>query len=599
MTLHGKLASRVPPSSPHPSATYFHASPIFRLPVETLSRIFEFGTYRFGDDNIDDAMSNLDSNLLNFPIRVAAVSRRFRTIAHSTPSLWTTLNFYFPRPPRYGSKSDAQPDEFVHDYARDRLCLTRSRACALDVILCYRDPLWTFTEERHYFRREHMEHILSLLEPHAWRIRRFTLICDTFAPIHASLEFFSRKGDIMRKLSILELYRCNEYVAEYPRFYPLRYAKPLALPLDRAPLKRIILAGVHVDWNHHCKSEALRYLETLDISYLSQDTRPSLEAFIDTLRASPYLRTLSVIGSGPLVLRPNTNNIATYESQSGFEGNILAGRLECILPQNLPPLSFHHLSVLKLGFYHINDAILVLSLVFNWTSSGDHPPITDLTLKDLSQPSETNFKPGSTLLTFLTGLCDSSIPDRTAQKEEAGSIKESNTPERGIGAPFTATLRHLTLECIMATEKAFTGLLNISPTLETLTLDGVSSSILSALCPSSLLSAASFDSAITSDKPDSILSFPCPRLKILTLRFLNFPTERITGYTALAKSRAAAGIPLERLVVHHRDIACGLREADVEAARKYVTDDIEISGSEEQLLDEYEEEDPFELGGRS
>lgn len=599
MVLHGILLPSTAPSPVNSSARYYQIPPIFRLPVETFSRIFEFGTYRFGDEDVDNVMSNLDFDLLNFPIRVAAVSKRFRAIAHSTPSLWTTLYFNFPRPASYDPKNPAQLDNYLHDhdYSRDRLWLTRSRACALDVILCYRDPTWNFTEERHYFRREHMERILSLLEPHAWRIRRFTLICDTFAPIHASLEFFSRKGDTMRKLNILELYRCNEYVAEYPRFYPPRYAKPVALPLNHVPLRRIILAGVHIDWDHYCKSEALRHLDTLDISYHSQDTRPSLDAFIQTLRASPDLRMLSVIGSGPLVLQSNPN-IGINDSQPTGEGVIISDDLYCVLPKSPLPFSFRHLSILKLGFYQINDAILILSLVFNMSFSVTHPPLTDLTLKDLSQPSETNPIPGSTLLTFLTTLCDRRhILDHAVWESElAHSIKRSNAPLREVSPPFFTTLRHLTLEYIKATEKAFTGLLNISPALETLTLDGVSSCILLALCPLSIPSAARSGET---DRPDVLSPLPCSSLKTLSLRFLSIPKERITSYTALAQSRAAAGVPLGRLVVDRQDVTLGLREKDVMAAKEYVTEDVEILGSEDEPFDGVEEEDPYAPGGKT
>lgn len=590
MVLHDILLPSVASSSMISSAQYYQIPPIFRLPVETFSRIFEFGTYNFGDEDVDNVMSNLDFDLLNFPIRVAAVSKRFRAIAHSTPSLWTTLYFNFPRPASYDPKSPAQLEHDDHDYSRDCLWLTRSRACALDVILCYRDPAWNFAEEHHYFRREHMERILSLLESHAWRIRRFTLICDTFAPIHASLEFFSRQGDTMRKLNILELYRCNEYVAEYPRFYPPRYAKPVALPLNHAPLRRIILAGVHIDWDHYCKSEALRHLNTLDISYHSQDTRPSLDAFIRTLRASPDLKSLSVIGSGPLVLQSNPTYGITH-SESASEGIVISDNPQCVLSKSPLPLSFRHLSVLKVGFYQINDAILILSLIFNMSFSGT---LTDLTLKDLSQPSETNPVPGSTLLTFLTSLCDRRhILDRTVWESELPQ-RRSGAPSREISSPFLTTLRHLTLECIKATEKAFTGLLNISPTLETLALDGVSSCILLALCPLTMPHTARSNET---NRPDCYSPLPCSSLKTLSLRFLDLPKERIISYTALAKSRAAAGVPLGRLVVDRRDLTLGFGEKDVMAAKEYVIEDVEIIGSEDEPCDGAEEEDPYAPGG--
>ncbi|GJJ13042.1 hypothetical protein Clacol_007291 [Clathrus columnatus] len=589
MTLHGKLAL---PTSSNLSGRHHQAPLIYRLPVEILSRIFEFGTCRVDDGSLDEYF---DMNLVNFPIRIAAVSKKFRTIAHSTPSLWTTLHFYSPRPSWYDPKSDAQPGGCVYDYTRDRLWLTRSRACPLDLMLYYRDVKWTFTEERHYFRPEHMEYILSLLEPHAWRIRRFTLVCDTFAPIHASLEFFSRKGETMSKLNILELYRCNEYVAEYPRFYPSHYAKPLVLPLDKSPLKRMILGGVHIDWDCWCKSEALRHLDTLDISYHSPDARPSLDAFVETLRASPNLKTLSVIGSGPVGLRQNTT-IGIHESQPQIEAVVIASdhmKFKCFLPKNLPSLPFRHLSVLKLGFYHINDAILIISLVFS-PALGGHPPITDLTLKDLSRPSEVDTAHGSNLLIFLASLCDFDIPEPdypARNTEDTPSVKGSHYSKREIGFPFTTTLRHLTLESIKATEKAFTGFLNISPCLETLSLDGVSSCILLALCPPHIPSN-------NSDSETSSPSIPCPNLKTVSLRFLDFPTERITSYTALARSRAVAGSPLERLSIYHWDITYGLRQTDAETAKEHVTSSIiEVFGSEDEFYEEEEEEDPFAPGG--
>ncbi|KAF8528416.1 hypothetical protein BU17DRAFT_80757 [Hysterangium stoloniferum] len=187
-----------------------------------------------------------------------------------------------------------------YSYPRDQLWLKRSRACSIDLLLNFRDPWWNFDERCHYFRREHMERILRLIAPHSPRVRRFTLVCDKFAPVHAALLFTCAHGEKMKWLKTVELYRCNEYVDEHPRFYPSERAAPIPLLGGSvAPmLTRVCLAGVHVNWVRSLSP--LRGLKTLELSYHSSDVRPSLIEFTAILRSSPELMSLSIIGSGPI-----------------------------------------------------------------------------------------------------------------------------------------------------------------------------------------------------------------------------------------------------------------------------------------------------------
>ncbi|KIJ56354.1 hypothetical protein M422DRAFT_41075 [Sphaerobolus stellatus SS14] len=389
---------------------------IYRLPTEMLSRIFELGTH--DSDDANDAVE--------FPIQVSAVSKRFRDIACSTPRLWTTITFHSPRPSWYDPNSD---EEYDYSYTRDCFWLERSRACPLDLVMSYRDMSWTFNEEKHYFRQEHMENILSIIAPHAHRIRKFILLCDTFSPLHAALRFLEREGPKMKALETLELYRCNAYVAEYPRFTPSALAKsiPLLGGCAAPKLTRVVLAGVHVDWD--ASKVPLSNLRSLELNYHPRDVRPSLHEFADILRRSPNLHELNIIGSGPV-----STTIASQESP-------------CILlSSSVSPIHLSHIHTFKFGYYQAQDALLLLQLV-------DAPNTVDLTIKDLSRPAEDDVAGGSSILHLIAH------------------------PETKVFSRLTS----LSLENVKAAPESISASLHTVSSLHTLSLEAVSKESLAIL----------------------------------------------------------------------------------------------------------------------
>ncbi|KAF8581893.1 hypothetical protein K439DRAFT_1513061 [Ramaria rubella] len=387
---------------------------IYRLPVEILARIFEIGTHESDDPN----------DPVDFPVQVAAVSRYFRAVACGTSRLWTTLNFHSPRPSWFDENAG---DDYEYTYTRDRIWLERSGVYPLDLVMCFRDMTWSFNEEKHYFRREHMERILFLVAPHARRIRRFTLICDTFAPLHAALLFLAAYGSVMENLETLELYRCNEFSAELPVFHPIALAGPIPLLGGSvAPkLMTVVLSGVHVDWN---RSKApLSNLKTLELAYHSDDVRPSLFDFADILESSPDLLTLSVIDSGP----------SLAEIRDGDCSLLLDG---------VHRIRLRLLETFKMGYNQPISALTLLHLT-------DAPFITDLTIKDTSRPSDDETDGGSLVLMSLASTHAKPFPRLTS----------------------------LSLDTVKTTPQAFAELLRSCDGIQSLKLDHVSNEVLPIL----------------------------------------------------------------------------------------------------------------------
>lgn len=478
---------------------------IYRLPTEMLSRIFELGTHDSDDPN--------DS--IDFPTQVAAVSRRFREIATSTPGLWTTINFFSRRPSWYPHGDE----EYDYTYARDSLWLERSRACPLDLVMCYRDPSWTFNEEKHYFRREHMDVILSKLLPHVGRIRRFTLICDTFAPLHATLQFLEKEGSRMVALETLELYRCNEYAAEYPRFSPMALADPIPLLGGYSPpkLTRVILAGVHVDWTN--SKDAFSDLKYLELTYHSKDVRPSLTDFTDILERSPNLEELTIIGSGP-VSAPVT-----------FPPTIVASpENECVLLRDVTPLSLSRVRTIKIGYYEPQDALLLLQLV-------DAPGTTDLVIKDIYGPSENSVAAGNSILYTLAH------------------------PE----AKLFPSLTSLSLEGMRAIQEAITACFLNFKEIQTLSLDSVSQEFLPVL---------------SELHPDGKLL--CPELKRLSLRLLpNEGVGHLAEVRAKAGIPLESLMVYYRDSIRDEDIQLARRHSDVGLFGQAEEDEINLGDPED------------------
>ncbi|EIW85884.1 hypothetical protein CONPUDRAFT_113973 [Coniophora puteana RWD-64-598 SS2] len=257
-------------------------APIESLPNELLSEIFAFGAGGASTVSFDDSDDFHD--LISLPITVSHVCRHWRQVALSTATLWSTIVLTFP-------SSSVQ-------LTRTLTWLHRSRNRALHLFLDFRDPDWNWSENTHPFSWKSMENVMRLLVPHAHRWSRVELLTDTWSPIFTFLWYASRitSAPILEDIKVS---RCNAFFASKGEtFRPLDMRTPIAWfnsGTALTNLRRVSLAGVHVDWAH----AGLAGLEELELKFHAADVMPTLREFADIVAASPNLRRLAVVGWGP------------------------------------------------------------------------------------------------------------------------------------------------------------------------------------------------------------------------------------------------------------------------------------------------------------
>ncbi|EJD33381.1 hypothetical protein AURDEDRAFT_117891 [Auricularia subglabra TFB-10046 SS5] len=258
--------------------------PICSTPNEILSEILDHAVHAD-----DDALAT------SMPECLAAVCRRFRSVAITTPSLWTNITF--------GVAWEDEP-AFFH---ADASYLDRSRGCSLDVNINWdhrseeekegklfhdaddeADP----ERETHWIAQSSVERAIDLLKPHLARVRTFHLEVEVFSVHHTFIKAFS--GHAVPRLEVLELL-CTKLFAQGWRFDPSPLATPLALFNGQMPrLRHASFFGVHIDWD----STLLRDLRSLTFAHHAGEVQPSLRAFHAIMAASPLLAKLEILGSG-------------------------------------------------------------------------------------------------------------------------------------------------------------------------------------------------------------------------------------------------------------------------------------------------------------
>ncbi|TDL18761.1 hypothetical protein BD410DRAFT_728043, partial [Rickenella mellea] len=188
-----------------------------------LSDIFTLGT--LGTDIFTDAIV--------FPLLTSHVCSRWRTVAFTTPRLWRTL---------------IMTRNSTLQLSRTIFWLCRSRRSPLRIHLDFRDQNWNWDERSHNFRYTDMEDILRVLLPHMARWQHLELLCDTWEPIFTFLWHTRRRSAPL--LQSIAISRCNAYfVLPGETFRPPALKRHIQLFDGDAPvLRRIALAGVHVDW---------------------------------------------------------------------------------------------------------------------------------------------------------------------------------------------------------------------------------------------------------------------------------------------------------------------------------------------------------------
>lgn len=238
------------------------------------------------DEDEDDATESSDSHpsmtCPRFAIVVSHVCRHWRNVAFSTPSLWTTIEVTpMARPP----------------YELESTLLERSKSLPIDIYVdcealeghpCCEPP-----------SSSDLLFLYTMLASHIHRWRTMEVSVSDYNLMYIFLIVVSGPSiSGAPQLTTLELYDHEERedfnTFEYPKLSMHRTLFSGSAPL----LTRIVLWGVHVDWDQPWIASASNLTE-LELAYHSEDVRPSWAQFVTILRGATSLEKLSLHLSGP------------------------------------------------------------------------------------------------------------------------------------------------------------------------------------------------------------------------------------------------------------------------------------------------------------
>ncbi|KAF8432723.1 hypothetical protein L210DRAFT_3557703 [Boletus edulis BED1] len=262
---------------------------INNLPLELLSYIFAFGSTDDGIENEEDTHDHHDhqttdifaesesSNVsLPFTFVVSHVCRRWRNIALLTPSFWTTIVVTLKaRPP----------------YERVSTLLKRSKSLPIDIFVTSQFHRLVVSPSPADF-----QFLLAILIPHIHRWRTMEISAPTEQLMRKILSVVSDPSvPAASQLTTLELHNIQK-----TRLYTgLPVSRHLTLFGGSAPLlTRIVLWGVHVDWDQPWIASASNLTDLVLACHL-EAARPSLAQFFAILRNAPALEKLYLRQSGP------------------------------------------------------------------------------------------------------------------------------------------------------------------------------------------------------------------------------------------------------------------------------------------------------------
>lgn len=245
------------------------------------------------DEDSDNDRLSVDSVLVDdsFQVTVSHVCKFWREVALGTPALWSDIDLEIGK---HAAPSYRRASEYV----------SRSKGYPLsifiEVIECEEDDESVYSEQSDYIppvTNVQLREILDLLLPHTNRWRKFKLVAEDYIYFHAILTRLSYAPPAPL-LEYLELHNLEEDLEpEYLSFPYPSHKTPFVLFNNSVPkLQYVSLYGVHIDWHN---TTFLKNLHHLELSYHSQDVRPSFNDFFTILRSCPGLRTLELCMSGP------------------------------------------------------------------------------------------------------------------------------------------------------------------------------------------------------------------------------------------------------------------------------------------------------------
>ncbi|KAJ8518570.1 hypothetical protein ONZ45_g4366 [Pleurotus djamor] len=274
-------------------------SPIHRLPVELITRIFIEGVavdypyahspFLFKPNQPTYREHDLSIRTPNFQLLVSHVCRQWREIALNTACLWTTIHFSRPGhmarareyirrclppindPDRYRKSPTQLIDIMVDTVSPDE--------CRPGLDLC----------------KDHFDDVFDIIMPHVTLWRAFHLkVRDDACKLLARKHLCSAEAG--PHLESLQLYHFEAF-REARDLYIATYRPPVIIFHNKLPrLRNVSLIGVNLNW---AGSNHLHTLDHLQLALHSDNIRPPYERFAAMLRDSPSLQTLSLHYSGP------------------------------------------------------------------------------------------------------------------------------------------------------------------------------------------------------------------------------------------------------------------------------------------------------------
>ena len=245
-------------------------SPVYSLPVELLSRVFQSGMH----DRLYPGFPLLSTPA--FEVQVSHVCRHWRDIALHTQSLWTTLHFRL--------KSHM---ERAHAY------LSRSNRLLIDILVdtCAEDEY----EEGYNLFRPEFKHVFDILIPQVDRWRSLALKVRDRGCKHGARNALSTCGPA-RNLEYLQLWHIEDWDSAEKLFTQIGLPPVIIFDKSLPSLKHLSLIGVNVPW---LQSPFLEDLTSIDFALHSEDVRIPYNVWANMLATSPRLERLSLHYSGP------------------------------------------------------------------------------------------------------------------------------------------------------------------------------------------------------------------------------------------------------------------------------------------------------------
>lgn len=256
-----------------------------------------------------------DNHDQNFNILISHVCQLWRTVALSTPSLWSKIVFRHTLwEPMLHDEDASDASIRLHLYGRQTAFLERSAAVPLDISIEYTlDEGLDVPEDTNIVLNDaklKIGEIVKLISPHIHRWEKFDVETNCY-PLIYMLQDACAELPGAPMLKTLNFYHYEDEPTEIANFLHPELKK-FTLPFhgDAPNLRELVLWGVHVDWKAAASSPMFNsgLLFDVELAYHTLDVRPSWEDFAAMLQNCPALGRFSLTGSGPTPEPPEWPN---------------------------------------------------------------------------------------------------------------------------------------------------------------------------------------------------------------------------------------------------------------------------------------------------